>query len=348
MTHPLGLFANLRSWIVPRRSAAMLLLGGLVMTQGCAEAAKETALPGAGGAGTSASGSTGDSSSLGSAGTGGKGTKSGGTGGSGAGGATANGGGTSSAAGGTRSSIPTSDKLRVKFHTYSPTQLTFVLENTDSDNYSYVRLASLRVSYWFAPEGALSAYTTRCDQIDTRGNALKCSDVVMTIVEGDPARLDIEFDVLDTWRLWGTDSISRLNVALMNDNSQGTQPDLTNDYSYMKTSDYTVNEKVAIHQDGVLAWGEPPEGAVEATGGTGSGGAEATGGAATGGAPATGGESATGGAATGGSQSTGGTDAAAGASTAGAKAAGGAGADESLAGASGETDPETAGAGDSA
>jgi len=301
------------------------------MACGCAKAADSAELPEHSGGNEGTSTST--SSSGGSSGTGS--SKSGGAGGKSdsAGGGTAVGGSgastTHAGTGGTTSSIPTSTKLRVKFHTYSPTQLTFILENTDSDPYRYVPLASLRLRYWFTPEGALSKYTTRCDQVDTRGNALKCSNIVLEIGDADPPYLDISFDVVPTWRLWGTDSISRLNVALMNDNTQGTQPDLTNDYSYLKTTDYTLNDKVAIYQDGVLAWGEEPAGATTASGGSGTGGAAATGGTEE-----------TGGAATGGAQATGGT-ATGGAATGGASADAAAGANDSAAGA--RADSESAG-----
>jgi hypothetical protein len=305
MTHLLACASNPPPRILPNSPFRVFLLGGVLIAYACAEPAKDADVGGATG---------GKASSIEPTSDGGGGTGSGGSGSKKTGGGSGKdeSGGTSSTSIGVGGNIPTNTKLQALFGSYSPTQPTFQLKNNASDSYSYVLLASLRMSYWFTPEGPLSKYTTRCDQVDSRGNSVKCSNLVLTIVDGDPARLDIEFDVPATYRLWGTDSISRINLGLMNDNSQGTQPDLSNDYSYMKPSgDFTVDDKVAIYQDGVLAWGKEPEGAVTATGGAGTGGAASTGGAATGGkastgGAATGGTSATGGTATGGHSATGG------------------------------------------
>ncbi|MBN1606350.1 MAG: hypothetical protein JW940_06935 [Polyangiaceae bacterium] len=301
MTHPSAGAAKEPVRILSSGPTRVLLLGGFLIAHACAEPAKDA----------NVDGPTGGKDGTTETTTGGGGSSSGGKKTGGTSGKNDSGGGNSTSVG-VGGNVPTNTKLQALFGSYSPTQPTFQLKNNDPDNFSYVLLASLRMSYWFTPEGPLSKYTTRCDQIDSRGNTVQCSDVVLTIVDGDPARLDIEFDVPATWRLWGTDSISRLNLGLMNDNTQGTQPDLTNDYSYVKPSgDFTVDDKIAIYQDGVLAWGKEPEGAVTATGGAGTGGAQSAGGSGSGGTPATGGtetggDQPAGGAGTGGSEATGG------------------------------------------
>jgi hypothetical protein len=326
MTHFSSSAAKRPVRMLPSAPIRVCLLGGFLVAHACAQPAEDANVDGPTGG---KDGTTETTTGGGGSGSGSK--KTGGTSGK------DDSGGSSSISVGVGGNIPTNTKLQALFGSYSPTQPTFRLKNNDPDSFSYVLLASLRMSYWFTPEGPLSKYTTRCDQLDSRGNTVKCSDVVLTIVDGDPARLDVEFDVPATWRLWGTDSISRLNLGLMNDNSQGTQPDLTNDYSYVKESNpvdgFTVDDKVAIYQDGVLAWGKEPEGAVTATGGAGTGGDESTGGGGTGGTPATGGsetggEKATGGSATGGNEATGGSatggaEPAAGADMGGAESTGG-------------------------
>jgi hypothetical protein len=326
MTYLSASAVNARLLVFHSRPIRLFVLGGLWVAFACAEPAKDANVDGPSGGedGTTETPSGGGGSGSGSHKTGGTSGKD-------------DSGGSSSVSVGTGGSIPTNTKLQALFGNYSPTQPTFRLKNNAPDNLSYVLLASLRMSYWFTPEGPLSKYTTRCDQVDSRGNTVKCSDIVLTIVDGDPARLDIEFDVPATWRLWGTDSISRLNLALMNDSTQGTQPDLSNDYSYVKESNpvdgFTVDDKIAIYQDGVLAWGKEPEGAVTATGGAGAGGAESTGGSGTGGTPATGGTetgggpdtggNAAGGSEPGGGSATGGSEATAGAGVGGVESTGG-------------------------
>jgi len=319
MTHPSASAAKEPARVLPRAPIRVLLLGGFLIAYACAEPAKNSDVGGQ----TGGKAGTTETTSDGGGGSGSGSKKTGGTTGQ------DDSGGSSSISVGVGGNIPTNTKLQALFGSYSPTQPTFQLKNNDPDNFSYVLLASLRMSYWFTPEGPLSKYTTRCDQIDSRGNTVKCSDVVLTVVDGDPARLDVEFDVPATWRLWGTDSISRLNLGLMNDNTEGTQPDLTNDYSYVKPSgDFTVDDKIAIYQDGVLAWGKEPEGAATAAGGSGTAGAESTGGTQATAGTETGGNQATGGSATGGNETTGGSatggaDATAGASMGGAEATGG-------------------------
>jgi hypothetical protein len=60
------------------------------------------------------------------------------------------------------------------------------------------------------------------------------------------------------WRLWGTDSISRLNLQFSGTPDQGVQPDLTNDYSYIESSGFTEDERIAVYQKGELIWGQEP------------------------------------------------------------------------------------------
>jgi hypothetical protein len=148
--------------------------------------------------------------------------------------------------------------VRVSFDSISPTQPAFMIENTNPSSFTWILLSELTLRYWFTPEGPVSSYTATCSQIDTRGNTVSCDQVSLTITEAEPPFLEIAFEVPETWRLWGTDSISRLNLQFSGTPDQGVQPDLTNDYSYIESSGFTANERVAAYQNGDLVWGQEP------------------------------------------------------------------------------------------
>jgi hypothetical protein len=149
--------------------------------------------------------------------------------------------------------------VRVLFDSISPTQPAFMLENTNSDPTSWILLSELKLRYWFTPEGPVSTYSATCAQIDSRGNAITCDQVNITITDAQPPFMDIEFGVPGTWRLWGTDRISRLNLQFSGTFDQGIQPDLTNDYSYIEPSGFIVDERVAVYQNDALIWGQEPQ-----------------------------------------------------------------------------------------
>jgi hypothetical protein len=149
--------------------------------------------------------------------------------------------------------------VRVLFDSISPTQPAFMLENNNPDPNSWILLSELGLRYWFTPEGPVSSYSATCAQIDSRGSTITCDQVIVTITDASLPFMDIEFDVPSTWRFWGTDSISRLNLQFTGKPEQGLQPDLTNDYSYVQPSGFTVDERVAVYQNDVLVWGQEPQ-----------------------------------------------------------------------------------------
>lgn len=166
-------------------------------------------------------------------------------------------GGTSS---GTSSGLQTTPaNIRVLFDSISPTQPAFAIENANPDPNSWILFSELKLRYWFVPEGPVSSYSATCAQIDSRGNSVTCDQVSLTITDGEPPFMDIEFEVPAAWRFWGTDSISRLNLQFSGTPDQGVQPDLTNDYSYVEPSGFTIDERVVAYQNDVLVWGQPPQ-----------------------------------------------------------------------------------------
>ena len=215
-----------------RTRASAAGIPALVLALGCASPTAEGGSPAGGGDTTSAVGETGGSDLSGT------------------------GGSRQQTASGLQNSAA---NVRVLFDSISPTQPAFMIENTNPNPNTWVLLSELKLRYWFLPEGPVSSYTATCAQIDSRGSSITCEQVKVTINDALSPFMDIEFDVPAAWRFWGTDSISRLNLQFSGTPEQGVQPDLTNDYSFVEGSGFTVDERIAVYQNDVLVWGQPPQ-----------------------------------------------------------------------------------------